>query len=85
MSYCSPVWTSDYTYVNILNWRSNSPIGIIVNGVRSPEEAKKLREEAQKELSPGIQKQLEKEIRPAIAPIPPKTLSPTPKPEEKKP
>ncbi len=53
--------------------------------VRSPEEARKLREDAQKELSPGIQKQLEKEIRPAIAPIPPKTLSPTPKPEEKQP
>jgi len=32
MSYCSPVWISDYTYVGVLNWRSTSPIGIIVNG-----------------------------------------------------
>jgi hypothetical protein len=32
MSYCSPVWVSDYTYVGVLNWRSTSPIGIIVDG-----------------------------------------------------
>src|SRR5258708_5295906 len=32
MSYCSPVWVSDYTYVGVLNWRSLSPIGIVVNG-----------------------------------------------------
>jgi hypothetical protein len=32
MSYCSTLWTSDYTYVGVLNWRSTSPIGIIVPG-----------------------------------------------------
>jgi len=32
MSYCSPVWTSDYTYLGVLNFRAGSPIGIIVPG-----------------------------------------------------
>jgi len=32
MSYCSPVWISDYTYLNELIFRQNSPLGIIVPG-----------------------------------------------------
>ncbi len=32
MSYCSPVWISDYVYKNELTFRQNSAIGIIVNG-----------------------------------------------------
>ncbi len=32
MSYCSPVWISDYVYTNELTFRQNSPIGIIVPG-----------------------------------------------------
>jgi hypothetical protein len=32
MSYCSPVWVSDYTYLGVLNFRASSPIGIIVPG-----------------------------------------------------
>ena len=32
MSYCSPLWVSDYTYLGVLNFRSGSSIGIIVPG-----------------------------------------------------
>src|SRR5262249_55813271 len=32
MSYCSPIWVSDYTYLGVLNFRAGSPIGIIVPG-----------------------------------------------------
>jgi hypothetical protein len=32
MSYCSPVWISDYVYKNEVTFRQNSPLGIIVNG-----------------------------------------------------
>ena len=32
MSYCSPVWISDYVYTKELTFRQNSPIGIIVPG-----------------------------------------------------
>jgi hypothetical protein len=32
MSYCSPLWISDYTYVGVLNFRAASPAGIIVSG-----------------------------------------------------
>ncbi|MFY9560717.1 MAG: IPT/TIG domain-containing protein [Terriglobales bacterium] len=32
MSYCSPLWVSDYTYVGVLNFRAASAIGIIVPG-----------------------------------------------------
>ena len=31
MSYCSPVWVSDYVYKLVLSYRESSPIGIIVN------------------------------------------------------
>lgn len=31
MSYCSPVWVSDYTYKGVLTFRAGSSIGIIVN------------------------------------------------------
>lgn len=33
MSYCSPVWISDYTYKNEVTFRQNSPLGIIVPGL----------------------------------------------------
>jgi len=32
MSYCSPGWVSDYTYLGVLNFRAASSIGIIVPG-----------------------------------------------------
>lgn len=32
MSYCSPLWVSDYTYLGVLNFRAGSSIGIIVPG-----------------------------------------------------
>jgi hypothetical protein len=40
MSYCSPVWVSDYTYLGVLNFRAGSAIGMVVPGPGSDSVAK---------------------------------------------
>jgi hypothetical protein len=36
MGYCSPRWTSDYTYRNILEWRRNDPLAVGAAGNADP-------------------------------------------------
>ncbi|HRP34510.1 MAG TPA: Ig-like domain-containing protein [Gammaproteobacteria bacterium] len=36
MGYCTPRWTSDYTYRNILEWRRNDPLAVGADGGADP-------------------------------------------------